>query len=60
MTKPKILVALLGEPIAVERIIVRKHIDELMLIFTDDEYELAESLTEKYSILGSSQFTFDL
>lgn len=52
MTKPKILVALLGEPTRVERIVIRRRIDELFLVFSDEELELAESLIAKFAILG--------
>jgi len=52
MTKPKILVALLGEPTAVERIVIRRRIDELFLVFSDEELELAEFLIAKFSTLG--------
>jgi len=52
MTKQKILVALVGEPTAVERIAIRRRIDELFLIFTDENLELASSIVEKFSRLG--------
>lgn len=52
MTKPKILVALLGEPTTVERIVIRRRIDELFLVFSNEEHELAASLIAKFSTLG--------
>lgn len=52
MTKPEILVALLGEPGAVERILVRRRIDELFLVFTDEKHSLAEALIDKYATIG--------
>ncbi|TFH08622.1 MAG: ArsR family transcriptional regulator [Candidatus Thorarchaeota archaeon] len=52
MTKPKILVALLGEPTTIERIVIRRRIDELFLVFSDVEHEFALPLIEKFSTLG--------
>jgi DNA-binding MarR family transcriptional regulator len=52
MTKPKILIALLGEPTTVERIVIRRRIDELFLVFSNEELELAEFLIAKFSTLG--------
>ena len=52
MNKPKVLIALLGEPSAVERILIRRCIDTLVFIFSDEKQKLASSLIEKYSILG--------
>ena len=52
MNKLKTLFTLLGEPSAVERILIRRCIDTLFLIFTDEKRDLASSLIERYSILG--------
>ncbi|TFG28718.1 MarR family transcriptional regulator, partial [Candidatus Thorarchaeota archaeon] len=52
MTKPKILVAMLGNLKTVERFAIRRRIDELFLIFTNEELELASTLMEKFTTLG--------
>jgi DNA-binding MarR family transcriptional regulator len=52
MKKPKLLVAMLGKPNTVESIVIRRRIDELHLVFTDDKMSLASSLIEKFSSLG--------
>lgn len=52
MTKPKILVAMLGKPKAVEQFALRRRTDELFLIFTNEELKLASTLMEKFSTLG--------
>ena len=50
--KPKLLVTMLGKPNTVERIIIRRRIDRLFLVGTNDELDLAYSLIEKFSSLG--------
>lgn len=52
MTKPKILVAILGKSIITERIVIRRRIDEIFLVFSGEQIEQAESLIDKFSILG--------
>ena len=51
MTKPNILVTLLEEQSTVERLLIRRRVDKLFLIFTDEKRNLASSLIERYSIL---------
>ncbi|MFW9844762.1 MAG: MarR family transcriptional regulator [Candidatus Thorarchaeota archaeon] len=50
--KPKLLVTMLGKPNAVDRIIIRRRIDRLFLVVTDDELNQAYTLVEKFSSLG--------
>ena len=52
MTKPKILVALLGNPSTVERIAIRRRVDQLLLVFTRNQLEHAEYIMDKFSKLG--------
>lgn len=52
MTKPKLLVAMLGKPNSVECVVIRRRIDKLYLVFTDAEYDSASTLIEKFSSLG--------
>ncbi len=52
MIKPKILVALLGKPSTVERIAIRRRVDQLLLVFTRNQLEHAEYIMNKFSTLG--------
>ncbi len=52
MTKPKILVALLGNLSTVERIAIRRRVDQLLLVFTRNQLEHAENIMNKFSTLG--------
>ncbi|TFH05402.1 MAG: ArsR family transcriptional regulator [Candidatus Thorarchaeota archaeon] len=52
MTKPKLLVALFGEPNTVERIAIRRRVDQLLLVFTRNQLEDAEYIMNKFSTLG--------
>ena len=52
MTKPKILVAWLGKPSTVERIAIRRRVDQLLLVFTRNHLENAEYIMDKFSTLG--------
>jgi len=52
MKKPKLLVAMLGKQNTVESVVIRRRIDELHIVFTDDEMNLASSFIEKFSSFG--------
>jgi predicted transcriptional regulator len=54
MTSPKILVALLGTPTNVEQTAIRRRVDEILLVFADEQNEQAEYLLNKFSSLGIS------
>jgi CRISPR locus-related DNA-binding protein len=52
MAKRKLLVALLDKPIIIERVAIRRRVDELFLVFSDERLEQAESLIDKFSSFG--------
>jgi len=52
MTNPKIHVALLGKRKAIEHLAIRRSIDELIIVFSNEKREIAENLIEQFSDLG--------
>jgi predicted transcriptional regulator len=52
MTTPKLLVAMLGTPTNVEQTAIRRRVDEILLVFTDEQNEQAEYLMKRFSSLG--------
>lgn len=52
MTKPKIHVALLGKRKTIEHLAIRRSIDEMIIVFSNEKREIAENLIEQFSNLG--------
>ena len=51
MTKPKIHVALLGNDKTIEHLMVRRSVDEIILVFSKENLKIAESLRKHFSNL---------
>ncbi|MFW9805101.1 MAG: helix-turn-helix transcriptional regulator [Candidatus Thorarchaeota archaeon] len=54
MTKPKIHVAILGNEKTIKHLIIRRSVDEIVLVFSKEKYEIAESLRKQLSKLNIS------
>jgi DNA-binding MarR family transcriptional regulator len=52
LTKPKIHVALLGNQKTIEHLVIRRRIDELIIVHSHNKLELAQNLVERYKELG--------
>lgn len=52
MTKQKIHVALLGKQESLEQLAIRRSIDELIIVYAEEETELADKVIARFSSLG--------